>query len=211
MRKAELIALLIVVLSFVIAGYFFPLMPDKMVSHWNAAGQPNGFMDKTTALLLMPVISVILLGLFYLIPRIDPLKENIQKFRNYFDSFIIIIMAFMQYIFLLTIYWNTGNTFDMNSAIIPAIAILFYYSGILIENSKRNWFIGIRTPWTLSNENVWNKTHKIGGKLFKATAIISLIGLFFKENALYFMLVPAISTAIYTIAYSYVEYKKETS
>ncbi|MFH1664072.1 MAG: SdpI family protein [archaeon] len=211
MRKAEWIALAVVVLSFVIAGYFYPLMPDKMVSHWGAAGQPNGFMDKTTAILLMPVISVILLGLFYLIPKIDPLKENIQKFRNYFDSFIIIILAFMQYIFLLTIYWNTGNSFNMNSAIIPAIAILFYYSGILIENSKRNWFIGIRTPWTLSNENVWNKTHKIGGKLFKATAIISLIGLFFGENALYFMLVPAILTTIYTIAYSYVEYKKETS
>ena len=82
-------------------------------------------------------------------------------------------------------------------------------AGVLTENAKRNWTIGIRTPWTLSNETVWNKTHKIGGKLFKIVAIISLSGLFLQKYAIFLIIVPVISVAIYTIIYSYVEYRKQ--
>jgi len=92
---------------------------------------------------------------------------------------------------------------------IPAMAALFYYCGILVENAKRNWFIGIRTPWTLSNEKVWEKTHKLGGKLFKAAAIIILFGIVLKGYALLFILVPVIFVSFYLIVYSYVEYQKE--
>ncbi len=98
----------------------------------------------------------------------------------------------------------------MGQFLIPALGILFYYAGILVENAKRNWFIGIRTPWTLSSEKVWDKTHKIGGKLFKIAGIIALLGILFQKYALFFVLVPIISVAIYTIVYSYFEYQKET-
>jgi uncharacterized membrane protein len=211
MRKAELVALGIVLLSFIVAVYFYPLMPEKIASHWNALGQVDGFMPKFFGLFLMPLISAVMLLLFVLIPRIDPLKENIQQFRKYFDVFIVLIFLFLFYIFLLTIYWNLGSRFDMIQLMMPAFAVLFYYCGILIENSKRNWFIGIRTPWTLSNENVWNKTHKLGGKLFKVSAVISLIGLLFKGNEIFFVLIPVLFTSFYSIIYSYFEFKKETA
>ena len=93
---------------------------------------------------------------------------------------------------------------------LPAISILVYYSGILIENSKMNWFVGIRTPWTLSNEKVWNRTHKIGGKLFKAAGIIILLGILVRDYAIFIIIIPIITITIYTIVYSYVEYQKET-
>jgi len=67
----------------------------------------------------------------------------------------------------------------MGQMMVPALGILFYYCGILIENAKRNWFIGIRTPWTLSNEKVWERTHKIGGKLFKIAGLIAFLWYFF--------------------------------
>jgi uncharacterized membrane protein len=91
----------------------------------------------------------------------------------------------------------------------PALAILFYYSGILIENAKMNWFIGIRTPWTLSSDKVWDKTHKIGGKLFKIAGVINLLAIFYQNYTIFFIVVPVIIVSIYTVVYSYFEYQKE--
>lgn len=97
----------------------------------------------------------------------------------------------------------------MTVMMLPALAILFYYVGILVEKSKPNWFIGIRTPWTLSNEVVWEKTHKLGAKLFKGIAIFSLLGLIFQKYAIWIFLVPMITASIFIVAYSYFEYKKQ--
>ena len=147
--------------------------------------------------------------MFILIPKIDPLKKNIEKFRKYFDAFIVFIILFLFYIYVLTIFWNLGKTFDMGRAMVPAIGILFFYIGILLKYAKRNWFIGIRTPWTLSNDKFWERTHKIGGKLFKIAGVIAILGIFFPNFAFFFVLVPVILFAIYTIIYSYFEYQKE--
>lgn len=97
----------------------------------------------------------------------------------------------------------------MNQVLPPAFGILFFYCGILIKKAKRNWFVGIRTPWTLSNEKVWDRTHQIGGKLFKITGIIAILGMFFPRFSFYFVLIPVILVAIYTVIYSYFEYREE--
>lgn len=94
----------------------------------------------------MPIVTIAMWLLFLLIPKIDPLKKNIEKFRKYYDNFILLMILFLFYIFLLTIAWNKGVRFDMTTAIIPAIGILFYYIGSLMSYIKRNWFMGIRTP-----------------------------------------------------------------
>jgi uncharacterized membrane protein len=91
------------------------------------------------------------------------------------------------------------------------MGLLFYYTGVLCEKSKRNWFIGIRTPWTLSSDKVWEKTHKIGGKLFKIAGIIAILGALTPEYAIILILIPVISAVGYTIAYSYFEYQKEVN
>ncbi|OGZ17547.1 MAG: hypothetical protein A2Z78_02040 [Candidatus Nealsonbacteria bacterium RBG_13_36_15] len=209
MRKSEIIILVIILISLALAIYFYPLMPEKMASHWSAHGQVNGYMPKFWGLFLMPFISIGLFLLFILIPKIDPLKENIKKFRKYFDIFIILIILFLFYLYVLTIFWNIGARFNMVQFLIPAFGIIFYYAGVLVENAKRNWFIGIRTPWTLSNEKIWEKTHKIGGKLFKVAAIIAILGIFIPDYAIFFVIVPAIAVSFYTVFFSYFEYQKE--
>ncbi|MCD6571961.1 MAG: SdpI family protein [Thermoplasmata archaeon] len=209
MRKSEIIALGVILLSFIIGFYFYPQMPEKIASHWDAQGQVDGYISKFWGLFLMPLLSMILFLLFIAIPKIDPLKHNIEKFRKYYDGFVVLIIVYLFYVYLLTIFWNIGIRFSMVQPLVPAIGILFYYIGILTENAKRNWFIGIRTPWTLSSEGVWEKTHKIGGKLFKIAGIITFVGVFFESYALFFILVPIILVATYTIIYSYFEYQKE--
>ena len=209
MRKSEVIVLGVILLSFIIGFYFYPQMPEKIASHWDAQGQVDGYISKFWGLFLMPLLSMILFLLFIAIPKIDPLKHNIEKFRKYYDGFVVLIIVYLFYVYLLTIFWNIGIRFSMVQPLVPAIGILFYYIGILTENAKRNWFIGIRTPWTLSSEGVWEKTHKIGGKLFKIAGIITFVGVFFESYALFFILVPIILVATYTIIYSYFEYQKE--
>jgi uncharacterized membrane protein len=211
MRKSEIIMFGIIILSFAIGIYYYPQMPEKVASHWNAQGQVNGYMSKFWGVFLMPIISVGMVLLFIIIPRIDPLKSNIQQFRKYFDGFVVLIMVFLFYIYLLTIFWNFGYTFNMTAFLSPALAILFYYTGILIENAKRNWFIGIQTPWTMSSDNVWDKTHKIGGKLFKIAGVVAISAIFFESIAIFIIVVPVILISIYTVVYSYFEYLKENS
>ncbi len=207
MRKSTLIAATIVLISFAIGIYIYPQLPEKVASHWNINGEVDGYTGKWI-IFLMPAISVFLFLSFLVIPRIEPKKANLEKFRKYFDNFIIVVFLFLLYLHLLVIFWNIGGSFNMVQFLSIAFALLFYYCGILIENAKQNWFIGIRTPWTLMNETVWNKTHKRGGKLFKISGILALLGVVLPNYALVFILVPVILFTIYTFAYSYFEYKK---
>ena len=185
-------------------------MPEKIASHWNAQGQVDGYMSKFWGLFLMPMILVGLALLFVAIPRIDPLKANIEKFRKHYDGFIILFLIFMLSVHFQVMLWNFGIKISPNVIMPIGLGLLFFYIGILCENVKRNWFIGIRTPWTLSNEKVWDKTHKIGGKLFKIAGVVALVGVFFQSYALFFILTPVILITAYTVVYSYIEYQKET-
>ncbi|RJQ17379.1 SdpI family protein [Candidatus Woesearchaeota archaeon] len=184
-------------------------MPPQMASHWNSQGEVNGYMSKFWGLFFLPLISIALFAIFYFIPLMDPKRKNIEQFRVYFDWFIVLFIFFLTYIHVLSLYWNLGHQFNMTLQIIPGIALLFYYIGIMLRHTKQNWFIGIRTPWTLNSETIWNKTHAIGGKLFKASAIICLLGLIFQKYAIFFMLIPVLISAIITILYSFILYKKQ--
>jgi uncharacterized membrane protein len=185
-----------------------PELPAEMATHWNAAGQPDGTMSKPVALTFIPSITAVLLILFSVIPRIDPLRENIAAFRSVYDWFVVVFAVFMTVIHGGIIAFNLGYEFDFTLLVLAAVAGLFYYVGMLLTHAERNWFVGIRTPWTLSSDEVWERTHRLGGRLFKLTAILTLIGLLFGEYAVYFLLVPALLTAGITVVYSYYLYEQ---
>jgi len=207
MRRSEIIILVLIVFAFAVGIYFYPQMPEKIVSHWNMQGEADGYLSKFWGVFLIPLILIGLAIIFYAIPRIDPLKANIEVFRKYYDGFVLLFFFFLISVYLEVILWNIGVRIDPVILITTGLGVLFFYLGILLENSRRNWFIGIRTPWTLSNEKVWEETHKIGGKLFKIAGIISFIGFLFKNYALFFVFIPIILIVIYTVIYSYIKYR----
>ncbi|MDD5072096.1 MAG: SdpI family protein [Patescibacteria group bacterium] len=209
MKKSSIIILGIILLSFGAAVYFYPLMPERMASHWGFNGEVNGYISKFWGLFLMPLISCAMFLLFWAIPKLDPLKANIEKFRKYFDGFIISVVVFLFYIYLLTIFWNLGARFNIGQLMAPAIGALFYCSGFLMAKAKRNYFIGIRTPWTLSNDVVWDKTHKVGGKLFKTAGSLAVLGVFFPDQAFFLVMIPILAATIFSVVYSYVAYRQE--
>ena len=209
MKNQKTIFFGIVGALFIIGIFLYSSMPEQMASHWNSNGEIDGYMSKFWGVFLTPLMSLGLIIIFLLIPKIDPLKANIEKFRKYYDEFVVLILLFLTYVYFLTIFWNLGYRFNMSIMIFLMIAPLLYYSGILIENAKRNWFIGIRTPWTLSSEKVWNKTHKLGGKLFKLSGALVLLGILLEKYALFFVILPIILSSVYLFVYSYFEYQKE--
>ena len=209
MKKTELLCVGIILLSFALGAYFYPQMPERIASHWNAAGQADGYMNKFWGLFLLPVISVFVYGLLLIVPAMDPKRDNIAKFRGVFDWFLVVMMGFFLYLHVLTLLWNLGMRFSMTAFLAPAFGVLFYCSGILMENAKMNWFIGIRTPWTLSSETVWDKTHRRGGVLFKAAGVLSVAGFLLPDYAIAIMVGPILLVSLYLVLYSYLEYRKE--
>lgn len=209
MKKLLIAAFILVVLSFVIAAYYYPILPDRIISHWNVHGAPNGYMGKFWGLFLIPIISLVLFLIFLAFTKIDPLKKNIKEFQNFYDGFILILTFFMLYMVILIVVANLKIHYNFIYAIIPAFSLLFFYLGVLIENSKRNWFIGIRTPWTLSSDYVWEKTHHLGGNLYKVSAIITLFGVLVEKGAIWFILIPVIVSSVWLVVYSYYTYKEE--
>lgn len=207
MKKSIIFALLIVLASFGASTYFYPQMPETVASHWDINGEVNGYMSKFWGLFLMPIISLAIFLFFLAIPKIDPLKSNIEKFRKYFDAFIVVFLLFFLYVHLLTVVWNLGVGFNMAQLMSPAFGVLFYYCGVLMEKAKQNWFIGFRTPWTISSAEVWDKTHRVGGALFKISGIIALGGLILPAVAFYLVIFPILFFSLYITVYSYWEYK----
>jgi uncharacterized membrane protein len=201
--------LFVIIASFAMSAFFYPLLPNQMASHWNIKGDVDGYLSKFWALFLMPIISLILFLFFILIPKIDPLRENIGKFIKYYHGFIIVLILFLYYLYYVTLILNIGFKFNIIQLLAPAFAGFFYYIGILMENLKRNWFIGIRTPWTLSSDKVWLKTHKVGGKLYKYCAAFSILGIYLFNYAIYLIVLPIILISLYLVVFSYFEYKKE--
>jgi len=151
------ISIIIIIVSFFVGIYFYPQMPNEMASHWNTKSEVDGYLLKFWGLFLMPLLSLGMYGLFLIFPKIDPLKENIKKFKKYYCGFISVMIVFLFYIYMLTIGANIGLEFNMGMFFIPGLSLLFFYIGIMLEKSKRNWFIGIKTPWTLQNDEVWEK------------------------------------------------------
>jgi len=198
-------------LSIAISFFSLSLMPDVVPIHWNAAGEADGFASNEIAASIFPIVTIFILALFYTIPKIDPKKDNIKKFRKNFDWLMFSITAFLFYLNLLTVGFALGFSFNMTQAIAPAMGLLFYVIGMMIKNIKQNYTIGIRTPWTLDNKENWKRTHETGGKLFEISGLIAFLGFFFPLYAIWLILIPIITTAAIVFIYSYWIYQKDTN
>ncbi|HEY5574036.1 MAG TPA: SdpI family protein [Anaerolineales bacterium] len=208
-RTVIVLSAILILIAALVGVLFYPQLPERMASHWNLNNQVDGYISRFWGAFLMPLISLGLLVLFMLIPQIDPLKTNIAQFRGYFNIFILLLIVFMVYLHALTLAWNLGYTgFNMGSALLPALGLFIFFMGFLLEKTKRNWFIGIRTPWTLSSDKVWDETHRLGATLFKISGLLAILGAFLPEIAFWLMFIPLIGSSLFLVVYSYLLYAR---
>lgn len=207
--RAGIVLVLLLTSGVTIAAW--PSMPDPLVSHWGFSGEADGYLPKAWGLFLVPLLSAGLAALLLLVPRIDPLRANIEEFRGPYEWFIVVFLLFLLAVQSFIILWNAGIRVSIAFVLSPAFTALFYGIGVLMDRAKPNWSIGIRTPWTLSSAPVWEKTHAIAGKLFRAAGLAALAGIFFPSLAVLFILLPVLLVSAYLVVYSFLEYRKETS
>ena len=211
-RTTIFVTVLLIAFAVAFSLSVYSRLPDQMASHWNTANQVDGYISRFWGAFLMPMISAAMLLLFLVIPGIDPLKANIAQFREYFNAFIALIIVFMVYMHVLTVLWNLGyDQFNMGTAMLPAMGLLFVFAGVMMRKAKRNFFIGIRTPWTLSSDRVWEETHRLGVVLFMISGALAFIGgLFGGTTAFWLMFIPIMGSTLFLLVYSYVLYRRET-
>ncbi|MGV8087008.1 MAG: SdpI family protein [Candidatus Woesearchaeota archaeon] len=204
----ELIPLLIVIITFIIAFCIYPKLPQKIPIHWNALGEADGFSGKT-GVFIIPVMFLIITLLLFILPLMEVFRENMVKIYKYYYAFKIIFSIFFLGLFISTLLPNFGYTVNVAYIVLIMIALLFIGLGIILPKLKRNYMFGIRTGWTLSNDEVWDKTHKLGGILFILLGIITLfLLLFFKLEVIFFVfIILTISVSLLLVLYSYYKYK----
>lgn len=210
-KTAATISIVLIICATLAGLLLWNRLPDPMASHWGVNDQVNGDMPKVWGVFLMPLIVTGMFLLFLAIPSIDPLKSNVAKFRGSFNTFTVLMVIFMTYIYGLTLAWNLGYTgLHMSTAILPAIGLLFFFIGDMMGKAKRNYFIGIRTPWTLASDSVWDETHRVGGLLFKISGILTMVSIFFPLMfAFWLFFIPVIASALFSVLYSYVLFHRE--
>ena len=207
--KKELIIITLILTMFIVAFYFYPRVPDQVPTHWNAKGEVDDYNSKFFGLFFMPILMTAIYLLFLIIPKIAVFRKNVEEFYDkYFFGFKLVFVLFFAVIYTAMILATLGYKIKMTYFVIPAISMLFFYIGYMLQFAKRNYFIGIRTPWTLSNDEVWEKTHKLGSKLFMFKGVIILSSLFFEEYAILLLIVLVAASVTFLFVYSFLEYKK---
>jgi len=211
-RLTTIIVLVMIVGATLSGILLWNQLPDPMASHWDVNDQVNGYMSRFWGVFMMPLVTLGMFLIFLVVPNIDPLKANIAQFRETFNLFIAFMVGFMVFVHALTLLWNLGYTnLGIGQVILPAMGLLFIIIGSLLRKAKRNFFIGIRTPWTLSSDTVWEKTHQLGSILFTISGVLTVIGGFIGGNTAFWMLfIPLIGSTVFLLVYSYVLYQRET-
>lgn len=212
-KLSQTIILELIAVAVLIGVFAYPLLPAQIASHWNIAGEVNGHMSKFWGIFLLPMIMVAIFIIRFVVLKVDPLTANIDSFKKYYEGFWIFLIVFFLYVYILIIALNLGYRFDLMIALTPAMAALFYMLGVIMGKTKRNWSVGIRTPWTLSSDVVWDRTHQLAGKLFKIAGIVSLLAIFFRGKTLpvVFLIGPVLVASLASAVYSYVVFKQEVA
>ncbi|AKP76048.1 Immunity protein SdpI [Priestia megaterium Q3] len=187
-----------------------PHLPATMPIHWGANGEADGFATKINAMILTVGIMVLIYFIIAFVPRIDPRKENYKYFSKTYNILLNAVLLLFFFVNMSTILQGLGYNVPM-SYIAPIMAgLVFIIIGNYLQRVRSNYFMGIRTPWTLSNENVWKKTHRLSGKVFFIGGLLILISAFLPDGYKSVIMWGSIVLCVAVpYLYSYVAYKKE--
>lgn len=208
--KKELPILAIVLLPFIYLGYVWNELPSKVPMHWNIKGEIDRYGDKSELIIIPFLLPLLVYLIFLVVPKIDP-KNKLNKMGGKLQAIKFLLTTLMSILALFIIYTAKNQSFTNPNYIVIIIGVLFIVIGNYFKTIKSNYFIGIRTPWTLENETVWKKTHKLGGKMwFIGGILIVILSLILNKSLSFtiFMIITGVITII-PIAYSYLIYRNE--
>lgn len=209
MRKR--IPLLLILVAFVASAAVYEKLPDPMPTHWNLAGEVDGWTALPWGAFLLPLMLLAAAAIFHVVPLIDPRKANYAKFKGTYEILIITIMTFMVGVHLLVLASAIGMNVSLHRLMPIGVGALLMVIGNLLPRTRPNWFIGIRTPWTLSSDRVWERTHRFGGHLFVAAGAVTVVAAVFAPRlAIPVLIGSAVALSVGVLLYSYIIWKQDS-
>ena len=205
--RADIISLVFVATAFIVAAVLYPSLPEQIPIHWNASGEIDGYMKKPGGVLIMPAMALITYVIMKLIPVISPKGFRTDKFSDVVGVLQVTLVGFMSIVAVLVLLEARGLNVRINEMIIAGTGLLFVIIGNYLGKVRKNFFIGIRTPWTLASDEVWIRTHRIGGKLFMLSGVIIWIGALFRLPLTWTVSV-AVGLVLIPVVYSYFLYRR---
>ena len=204
-KTSMIIGLIAVIILFAVTAYLYPSLPNPMPSHWNAAGEVDGYMNKPWGAYLLPLCAFGTWLLFLVIVLFSPQGFRLDKFMPVVGILQLVTTGFMVCVSVLVLLAAKGYPIDMNSFIGPAIGLVLIITGNYMSKLRKNFFMGIKTPWTLASDEVWDRTHRLGAKTFMAGGFLCLFQPLV-DNAWY-MISVILFASLTPVVYSFVVYK----
>lgn len=210
-RTHLLISAAVVVVMVAISAYAWPRLPDgvPVCTHWNAQGVCDDWGSKGTGLFLMPAVVAGVALLFAVLPHVEPRRANLAQSGTAYAAVWMVMLAFFLVFHVIVVLQLLGVPVMMG-ALVPALTgVLFIAIGAVLGKVKSNYFFGIRTPWTLSSELSWQKTHRLGGWLFMAAGALIVVGALALPQGMWVVVMMGVLVAlVVTLAvYSYLVWK----
>lgn len=208
--KTEWRALLIIIATIALSYWAYPQLPATVASHWDFQGQVNGWMSKNFHSIFFPVLLIVMYISFLIMPYIDPKKERYAEFANVYRLLRDAILFVLFGVFTVATFYNLNYSLNVGAIVAILLGALMIVMGNYLGKIKRNWFMGIRTPWSLSSENVWNKTHRLGGRLFMLWGIgIAIAPWVDFRIAMAILFIGLAAIVIGVTLYSFILYRQE--
>ncbi|GAC1422464.1 MAG: SdpI family protein [Ktedonobacteraceae bacterium] len=212
--STTIVALLIIGLQIAIAAGTYPFLPAIVPSHWDAAGNVNGYLPKFTNALIVPLLSIGIFLLMRILLATGPrLTDQDPRATQRISSLLLIgILLFMLVMQIITLAIPLGLPINVSFVINLAVSILFIFIGNYLGKLQRNFWAGIRTPWTLSSDITWERTHRLGGWLFVGVGVLGIITAFVPFLRIWGVVSLVLLVSAILVIYSYVVYRQvETS
>jgi uncharacterized membrane protein len=204
---------LLIVAMIAVSAWIWPSIPDdaRLPVHWNLDGEPDRYGSKVEALLAMPIVALVLTAVFLVLPYFEPRRRNLEQSAKLWNAAAIGTALLIAAIHVFLVLSAIGQPVDLKVILLPAAAGLFILLGNYLGKTRSNWFAGIRTPWTLSSDYAWEKTHRWAGRLFVLTGLVTLAAWFVADvkTAAWVMIAAIGVTALVSIVLSYVYWRND--
>lgn len=213
LRSVLALSLCIVLIMLAVSGYAWTQIPagEEVCIHWNAAGICDGYGSKLVGFFLMPAVVVLVVGLFVVIPRIEPRAKHLVESRQaYIVVWVAMLVFFFGFHVILTLN-VLGYPIRIERWVPALVGLMFCAIGVSLGRVRSNYFFGIRTPWTLSSEMSWVKTHKLGGKLMVLEGVTLALAPLIKPGDawVYWMIGSLLVLVLFLTIYSYIIWRTD--
>jgi uncharacterized membrane protein len=204
------IAILIVGLSLAAVVWISPALPEEIPTHWNIKGEVDGYGGKWT-LFMLPIGMAGLLVLFYFLPALSPKSFEVDSFRSTYLFIMVLVVglfAYIEAVLLYTVYQSVmkQQSVDIGRVFIAGMLLFFGLMGNVIGKVRKNFYIGIRVPWTLASDRVWNDTHRMAAWLWVAAGVLGFVSIVLGAP-IYLAIVLLVAAGVIPVVYSFIHYK----